>query len=259
MSFSGLVSLVAERCRAVDHVVVALSGGVDSGLTAAAVHAAMNASAPERPVAVAVTVCSELTADGDFTRAAEVAEQIGIEHHPLCLRMLQTEGVRRNGADRCYYCKSLIFQMMRMEYGDDCLLVDGTNADDDPLRPGLRAAREQGVYHPLKDAGLTKAEVRAMARMAGLANWDAPSESCLATRLATGVPLSLEGLDKVRVMESFLRERGVASLRARHDNLVATVEFPAQYAEIIAKNRDSLAALIKRIGLGSCELKELSE
>jgi uncharacterized protein len=259
MSFSGLVSLVAQRCRAVEHVVVALSGGVDSGLTAAAVHAAMNASASGRPAAVAVTVRSELTADGDFTRAVEVAEQIGIEHHPLCLRMLELEGVRRNGADRCYHCKKAIFQMMRLEYGDDCLLVDGTNADDDPQRPGLRAAREQGVYHPLKEAGLTKADVRTMARMAGLANWDAPSESCLATRLATGVHLSLEGLDKVRVMESFLRERGVARIRARHDNLVATVEFPTQYSEIIDKHRDSLAALIKRIGLGSCELREWSE
>lgn len=228
-------------------------------MTAAAVHAAMNASTSDRPAAVAVTVCSELTADGDFTRAVEVAEQIGIEHHPLCLRMLELEGVRRNGADRCYHCKKAIFQMMRLEYGDDCLLVDGTNDDDDPNRPGLRAAREQGVYHPLKEAGLTKADVRTMARMAGLANWDAPSESCLATRLATGVPLSREGLDKVRVMESFLRERGVERLRARHDNLVATVEYPAQCSEIIDKHRDSLAALIKRIGLGSCELREWSE
>ncbi len=259
MSFSGLVSLVAQRCRAVEHVVVALSGGVDSALTAAAVHAAMNASTSGRPAAVAVTVCSELTADGDFTRAVEVAEQIGIEHHPLCLRMLELEGVRRNGVDRCYHCKRSIFQMMRLEYGDDCLLVDGTNADDDPNRPGLRAAREQGVYHPLKEAGLTKADVRTMARMAGLATWNTPSESCLATRIATGVPLSLEGLDKVRVMESFLRERGVARLRARHDDLVATVEFPTQYSEIIQKHRDSLAALIKRIGLGSYELRELGE
>jgi uncharacterized protein len=252
-----LVRVLRERCRGVSPVVVALSGGVDSGLAAAAAVRACR-DLPDTRV-VGVTVHSELTADRDFTRAVEVAEHLGLEHHPLLIRMLDKAGVRGNGPDRCYHCKRAIFSLMRLEYGDHCLIVDGTNSDDDPARPGMRAAEEFSVYHPLAEVGLVKALVRDMARSLGLPNWNAPSESCLATRVAPGLPLSFEALDKVRRMESFLHERGVKTLRARHDNLVATVEYLPEYSEIIEKEREPLLALIKRIGLGSCVFKEWTE
>lgn len=248
-----LISVITERCSAIGNVVVALSGGVDSTLVAAAAYQVLGKRC------VAVTVQSELTAERDFTRAVEMAEFIGVEHHPLCMRMLDNKRVRRNTKERCYYCKKAIFELMVYEYGDQCLIMDGTNGDDDPARPGLKAIKEFGVFSPLKEAGLTKTDVRETARSSGLPNWNAPSESCLATRLPVGMPLSLDRLNKIQVMESFYHSVGVESLRVRHDNLVATVEYVPQYTDIIRKEHDNFTALIKEIGLLSCVYKEYGQ
>jgi uncharacterized protein len=257
MDFDALVSIMMQRMGEGSPVVVALSGGVDSGLVAAAAHAA--GTGPHRARVVAVTVRSELTAGCDVARASEVARHIGLNHRILDVRMLENEAVKRNNADRCYHCKGAIFGLLRRAFGRKCLLVDGTNADDDPARPGLRAALEHGVFHPLRELSIPKERVRELARAVGLPNWATPSESCLATRLLQGAALTQERLDKVRAMEDFLRERGVKTLRARHDDMVATVEYPAQYAEIMEQERDSLAEMIKGIGLGSCQFKEWTE
>jgi len=253
MDFKELTELISSRCSGRDQVVIAMSGGVDSSLVAAASHKALGGRL------VAVTVHSELTANRDFTRAVEVAEHIGIEHHPLLVRVLDDSGVRRNAEDRCYHCKKNIFAMMVLEYGDDTLIIDGTNADDDPARPGLRAVREYGVFSPLAEAGIGKAKVRELARTIGLPNWDTPSESCLATRIPVGIELDQDNLNKVQVMETFFHKQGVSTLRARHDNLVATVEYLPQFTEIMNKNRDKFAALVEKIGLRSYIFKEWSE
>lgn len=253
MDIQPLIDRIARLGAGLDHVVIALSGGVDSGLVAYAAYRAIG------PKAVAVTVRSELTLRRDFTRAVEVAEHIGVEHHPLPLRLLDDTLLRRNNADRCYHCKKQILRMMMSEYGDSSLIVDGTNADDDPARPGLRAVQELGVRSPLAEAGLHKQQVRALAREAGLPNWDAPSESCLATRIPAGIPLSSRGLERVQAMESFFHDRGVETLRASHDNLVATVRHLSQYTEIINKNRDNFAALVEQIGLRSFIFEEWNE
>lgn len=261
MDFETLVAAVAQRLMAADRAVIALSGGVDSGLVAAAVHAAHAAGGRRdhhaRPVAV--TIHSELSAGRDVERAAEVARHIGINHHVIDVRMLDIDAVRRNGPDRCYHCKDAIFALLRRDWGAGCLLVDGTNGDDDPARPGLRAAAEHGVFHPLRQLGIAKARVRELARAAGLPNHDAPSESCLATRLAPGTMLTAGRLDTVRRMEGFWHERGVNTLRARHDDMVATVEYPGQYAETMEQNRDLFCRMIKGIGLESCRFEEWSQ
>jgi len=252
MKMDSLVSVISKRFKTVDRAIVAMSGGVDSSLVAAAAFQVFGNKC------VAVTVQSELTAASDFTRAVETAEHIGIEHHPLCIRLLEVKEVRRNNEYRCYYCKRAIFELMRLEYGDDTLIMDGTNRDDDPNRPGLKAVREFGVFSPLEEAGMVKSEVRNTAKAIGLPNWDAPSESCLATRLPVGVPLNPVRLQMVQAMETFFQNRGVKALRARHDNLVATVEYLPQDAKIIRESRDSFAALIKEIGLRSYVFKEWS-
>ena len=245
-----LTRVIEEESRGRGPVVVALSGGVDSSLVALAAHRATHGKA------VAVTVRSELVAGREFTRAVEGAAFMGMEHHPLPLRLLDEPVVRRNGPDRCYGCKRAIFRMMKVEYGDHCLILDGTAADDDPARPGMRAVRENGVVSPLAKCGLGKAQVRRLAREAGLPMWDRPSDSCLATRIPQGISLNAERLKMVESMESFFHGLDAETVRVSHDNLVATVNYLPQYAEIIEKNRDKFAALIKRIGLRSCEYKE---
>ena len=253
MDMKTITGTMADRDPGHDRIIVSLSGGVDSSLVAAAALHAFGSRV------VGVTVHSELTIPRDFTRAVEVAEHLGIEHHPLPLRMLEDKLVRRNSEERCYHCKKRIFKTMILEYGDDCMIMDGTNAEDDPARPGLGAAKEFGVFSPLAELGVGKQKVRQLARQIGLPNWNWPSESCLATRIPFGIPLSQDRLDKVDAMESFFHGLGIKSLRARHDNLVATVEYLPQYAEIIEKNRDKFAALIERIGLRSFIVREGSE
>ncbi|EGB15465.1 asparagine synthase [Pseudodesulfovibrio mercurii] len=250
MSLDHLASLIAARAGDVGCAVTALSGGVDSSLVAAAAHLALG------PRAMACTVVSELTPDRDLKRAERVAAHIGIEHRVIQISALVVPEVRRNLDDRCYHCKCLILRTMRDAFGAGCLLLDGTNADDDPNRPGLRALQEFHVYSVLLAAGLGKAEIRGLAREAGLSNWEAPSESCLATRIPTGVPLNADDLGRVNALESYLHTIGVHTVRVRPDNLMATVEYLPQYAEIIQENRDKIVALANRIGLESCTFRE---
>lgn len=188
-----------------------------------------------------------------------MAEHIGMVHHPLFYHPLENKLLRRNNEDRCYQCKRGMFRLLVLDYGDDCVIMDGTNADDDPKRPGLKAVEEYRVFSPLKESGMTKAQVRAEAKRCGLPSWNLPSESCLATRIPQGVPLSPIALERVQAMESFFHAKGVGTLRAGHDNLVATVTYLPQYSEIMKKNRDAFAALIKRIGLRSFVFKEWTE
>ena len=251
--YDSVTGIIKDRFDTMKLGVVALSGGVDSALVAHAAHAALGDRC------VAVTVQSEFTTPRDFTRAVEIAEFIGIEHHPLIMRMLADENVGRNDSRRCFHCKRAIFRMLRFEYGDHCLFMDGTNADDDPDRPGRKALQEFAVFSPLEEARLTKKMVRQLARFVGLPNWDTPSESCLATRLPVGTPLDAEGLERVRLMENFFHERGVDTLRAYHDNLMATVTFKSEYADIMEKNRDKFMALITGLGLRSFIYKVWNE
>jgi uncharacterized protein len=253
MSLEQLATHIAERAGDVGCAAVALSGGVDSGLVAAAAHLALG------PRAVACTVVSELTPERDRLRAAEVAGHIGITHRVLEVSALVVPEIRRNLEDRCYHCKRLVFQTMLDNLGSGCLLLDGTNADDPPDRPGLRAVREFKVLSVLGELGLGKSQVRALAFDAGLPNWEAPPESCLATRIPEGVELAAGELAKVGALETFLHTLGLDTVRVRPDNLMATVEYLPQYSEIISENRDKVVALAKKIGLQSCTFKEWVE
>ena len=180
MSIEQLATHIAERSGESGCAAVALSGGVDSGLVAAATKLALG------PRAVACTVVTEMTQERDKERAIEVAGRIGIEHRLIEVSALAVPEVRRNLEDRCYYCKSLVFRTMKEAFGNECLLLDGTNADDSPDRPGLKAVSEFKVLSPLADLGLGKSHIRALAFDAGLPNWETPSESCLATRIPQG-------------------------------------------------------------------------
>jgi len=250
MSFEQLVSHIQGKSVGYRGVVVALSGGVDSGLVAAAAHQAV--------AAVAVTVRSALTPARDAEQATAVAFHIGIGHAVMDIDILDDPQVRGNLSDRCYHCKKKIFRTIVESHGSDILLLDGTNADDDPARPGLRAVREFGVFSPLLEVGLIKDVVREISKDIKLPNWNAPSESCLATRFPVGEGLTRKALGQVESMESFFHDLGVKTVRVRPDNLVAIVEHHPQYSEIIKNNTDNFMAHVQSIGLRSCRFKERS-
>ncbi|MGZ4642396.1 MAG: ATP-dependent sacrificial sulfur transferase LarE [Blastococcus sp.] len=201
-------------------VLVAFSGGVDSGVVLAA---AVRTLGPGRVVA-ATAVSPSLPAT-ERVAAAEFAASLGVRHEQPRTDELSREGYRANAGDRCAFCKAELVDVLtplavRLGIAD---VVTGTNADDlrAGFRPGIRAAAERGAWAPLARAGLTKDDVRAAARRWGLPLADKPAAACLASRIAYGVPVSADGLARVEAAEAALRAAldaaglAVANLRVR--------------------------------------------
>ena len=185
-------------------VLVAFSGGVDSGVVLAAAVRALGADR-----VVAATAVSPSLPAAERAAAAEFVASLGVRHEQPRTDELSREGYRANAGDRCAFCKSELIDVLtplaaRLGIAD---VVTGTNADDlrAGFRPGIRAAAERGAWAPLARAGMTKDDVRAAARLWGLPLADKPAAACLASRIAYGVPVSAEGLARVEAAETALR------------------------------------------------------
>ncbi len=213
-----------ELLRSYGSVAVAFSGGVDSAVVAKAAHVAL------RDRSVAVTAVSPSLATGELEEAQRVAALIGIRHVVLQTAEFETEGYRRNAPDRCYYCKSELYERMERllpELGVE-VIVNGANLDDQgDWRPGMVAAGEHRVRSPLMEAGIGKADVRALARHWGLPVWDKPAMPCLASRIAYGLEVTPERVRMVDQAEQILRRLGFRELRVRMPQPdVARIEVP---------------------------------
>ena len=217
----GALAELEAALAQVPSAVVAFSGGVDSSVVAAAASRVLG----ER--AVAVTAVSPALAIGELEGARAIARAIGIEHQVVATDELSREGYRRNGRDRCYHCKVELYEALDTvaERRGLAAVLSGANADDlGDWRPGLRAASEHGVRHPLVEAGLGKAEVRTIARDLGLPNAAKPASPCLSSRLPYGTPVDVPTLQQVDRAESALRRLGYRELRVRHFGSLARVE-----------------------------------
>ena len=221
--------------------VVAFSGGVDSSLVAALAARALGARA------LAVTAVSPALAAGELEGARAVAAAIGIGHEEITTAELERAGYRRNGPDRCYHCKTELYTRLAAlaEKRGYAAVLSGANADDiGDWRPGLRAAAEQGVFHPLLEAGVGKAEVRLLARELGVPSADKPASPCLASRLPHGTPVEPAALAQVDRAEQALKRLGYRVLRVRHYGGLGRVQLdgrelrraltPAGRAEVVA-------------------------
>jgi uncharacterized protein len=200
---SRLAALDAELA-AVPGVLVAFSGGVDSGVVLAA---AVRALGSDR--VVAATAVSPSLPAAERAGAAAFAASLGVRHEFPRTDELSREGYRANAGDRCAFCKAELVDVLaplaaRLGITD---VVTGTNADDlrAGFRPGIRAAAERGAWAPLARVGMTKDDVRAAAHLWGLPLADKPAAACLASRIAYGVPVSAEGLARVEAAEASLR------------------------------------------------------
>jgi uncharacterized protein len=258
-----LAGLLTERLRAIGPLAVAYSGGADSALVLAA---AVRALGPAQ--VLAVTGVSESLAAGELAAAAAVAAGLGARHLPVRTRELNRPGYRANGRDRCYFCKSEVLDVLAdaaREQGYD-RIATGTNADDaaDPHRPGIAAGRERGAYTPLLDAGLTKADVRAVSRLWALPTWDKPAAPCLASRIRYGVEVTATRLARVDRAETAVRlllagaGLTITDLRVRDLGEAARIELPA--ADLpAARAVDGLAAAVADAGFpGLVELAAFS-
>ncbi|MBQ8179253.1 MAG: ATP-dependent sacrificial sulfur transferase LarE [Candidatus Methanomethylophilaceae archaeon] len=170
----------------------------------------------------------------DTVRVRSECARLGVPLTEVRVDTLSDPSVSANGPDRCYRCKRAIFSAIAgRARSDGCTIVaDGTNASDDPGdRPGMRALTELGVVSPLREAGATKAEVRSMSRDMGLPTWDMPSDSCLATRVRTGTPLTADLLSRVASAEAHVSSMGFDGFRVRTDGSSATLVLRARDLE----------------------------
>ncbi len=221
---SRIDALVADLA-ARGSVVVAFSGGVDSGVVAAVARRAVG----ER--ALAVTAAAESLAGAELVEARLLAAEIGIAHETVTYSELADPEYAANPAYRCYVCQgkrmgTLTHLARERGYAVVC---DGTNASDPgPDRPGLAAVREKGVYSPLLAHGVDKETTRAVARALGLSAWDRPANACLSSRIPHGQPVTLGKLRRVEAAEDLLAGAGFRVVRVRHDERAARVEVGAE-------------------------------
>jgi pyridinium-3,5-biscarboxylic acid mononucleotide sulfurtransferase len=227
---------------------VAFSGGVDSAVVATAARLALGDRA------VAVTADSPSVPRAELAAARELAAHIGIRHEVVRTDEFASADYRRNDGTRCYHCKSELYS--RIEALLPALgvpvICSGANLDDaGDYRPGLAAAAEHRVRHPLQEAGFTKADVRAVAAAWGLPVWDKPASPCLSSRLAPGLAVTPERTARVEQAEAFLRTLGLRDCRVRyHDGDLARVEVPLEDVARLAAEpaRGQLAARFRELG-----------
>jgi len=210
-----------EVMAATGGVVVAYSGGIDSTLVAAVAARVLGGRA------VAVTAVSPSLPLGEAEEAAGVASRLGLRHRTVRTHETERAPYLANGLDRCYHCKTELYDVLARvaEEGDFPVVVSGANLDDlADFRPGLEAAAEHGVRHPLIEVEMTKPEVREAARKMAIPTWDKPASACLASRIPYGVRISVEELSRIGRAERLLKDLGFRQCRVRVHGEVARIE-----------------------------------
>jgi len=248
-------ALLADQLRRLDQVLrglgsmlVAFSGGADSAFLLAAAVRAVGADN-----VVAATAISPSLPASELAAASRFANRLGVRHVTPATNELARDGYRANGGDRCFFCKAELLDVLA-PIADDlgvAHIATGTNADDARagFRPGIRAAAERGAFTPLKDADLTKAQVREASRQWGLPTWDKPAAACLSSRIAYGVEVTSARLARVERAETALRHRlaeagiAVRDLRIRDLGEEARVEVDRGAVPDVADRPEILAAV----------------
>ncbi len=218
------------------------SGGVDSSYL---LYAGVRAGADIHPYYIKTAFQPQFELDD----AERFCAQLGVPLTVLELDVLKNEAVTANPPDRCYHCKTALFGALSTRALADgyTLLLDGTNASDDADdRPGMRALKELHVCSPLRECGLTKAEIRRLSREAGLFTWDKPAYACLATRIPSGDAITAEKLLATERAEAFLFSLGLTDFRVRDYRGAARLQFPeAQLNAVLAHRAEILQELKK--------------
>jgi uncharacterized protein len=239
----GLKTILGET----DGVLVAFSGGVDSTFLLQVAHMVLGNRA------VAVTTSSPTAPPGELQAAEELARTMGCQHISIASHEMDNPSFTQNPVNRCYFCKDELYRICRSEADRLGLstVVDGTNLDDlKDHRPGLKAAKEWRVRHPLVEAHLTKEEIRSYSRKLGLSSWNKPAIACLSSRFPYGIEINMERLEKIAACERFLQELQLREFRVRyHGELVRIEVAPQEINRLLdTATREAIVSRFKEIG-----------
>ena len=202
-------------------VAIAYSGGVDSTFLLKVASDVLGDNV------IAITAKSSTYPEREFKEAVKYIESIGAKHIVIISEELEIEGFAKNPINRCYFCKKELFSKIRKVADDNNInaVLDGSNADDvGDYRPGMKAAKELRVISPLKDAGLTKSDIRELSKRLGVPTWNKPAFACLSSRFPYGNEITVEKLSMVERSEQFLLDLGFKQIRVRHHGDIARIE-----------------------------------
>ena len=241
--FELLIGLLREH----NGLLVAFSAGVDSTFLLKAAHMALNDRA------VALSASSPSAPPGEIDPTKQFAGDLGCRHIVLDSYELENPSFAQNPVNRCFFCKDELYRICRAEADklDIETIVDGTNLDDlQDHRPGLKAANEWGVRHPLVDAGMTKEDIRRFSRELGLPTWDKPSSPCLSSRFPYGTAIDLERLRQIGGCELFMKQLRFREFRVRYHGDLARIEVsPHEIDRLLEKStRDAIVGKFKELG-----------
>jgi uncharacterized protein len=226
-------------------VLVAYSGGLDSAFVLKVATDVLGDRA------VGLTAVSPSLPERERVDAERIAKALGAHHIVVDTNELADPNYAANPQNRCFFCKSELYRTTTREQTARGLaaVVNGTNTDDlGDYRPGLEAARKAGVRSPLVEAGLSKAEVRELARTLGMDVWDKPASACLSSRIPYGTPVTRERLAQIGALEDALKDLGLRQVRVRHHGELARIEVARAELERAFAARDAIVGAGKRVG-----------